>query len=149
MSEATIQITSSEEVVLTVLTHLRNGRIDDAIAQYSDEFRFEDHGIGVQFKDKERLTEFFQKARELYPDSLLQADNTFVAEDHVIMEWTLQFTLTEPFFGGLSRKVPVTVHGASVVRVDDDKITGWADYYDGLISRRTALAAHFEEWDGI
>ena len=24
--------------------------------------------------------------------------------------------------------------------------TDWADYYDGLTSRRTAVAAHFTEW---
>jgi limonene-1,2-epoxide hydrolase len=34
----------------------------------------------------------------------------------------------------------------SIVRVDNGKIAEWDDYYDGLTSRRTALAAHFEEW---
>jgi hypothetical protein len=64
----------------------------------------------------------------------------------MIMEWTLQTMVTEPFYGGLSRKVQVTVHGASIVRTENGKITDWADYYDGLTSRRTALAAHFKEW---
>ena len=31
-------------------------------------------GIGLEFKNRERLTEFFQKTRELYPDSSLQTD---------------------------------------------------------------------------
>ncbi len=66
--------------------------------------------------------------------------------DAVITEWTLQATLTEPFFGGLTRKVLVTVHGASIVRTDNGKITDWADYYDGLTSRRAALASYFTEW---
>ena len=66
--------------------------------------------------------------------------------DYVIMEWTLQATLTEPFYGGLSRKVGVSLHGASVVRTDDGKITEWTDYYDGLTARRTALASYFTEW---
>lgn len=146
MSEISTRMASPEGVVLTVLTHLRNGKIDDAIARFAEEFRFRDHGIGLEFKDKERLTEFFQKTRELYPDCLLQTDTIFVSGDHMITEWTLQATLTEPFYGGLSRRVPVSLHGTSIVRTDNGKITDWADYYDGLTSRRTALASYFTEW---
>jgi steroid delta-isomerase-like uncharacterized protein len=146
MSEIAIQTVTSEEVVLTVLPHLGNGKIDNAIAGFSEEFRFEDHGIGVEFTDKERLIEFFQKTRELYPDSTLQTDTIVLSGDHVIFEWILQSTLTEPFYGELSRKVRVSLHGASIVRTDDGKITEWTDYYDGLTSRRTALAAYFTEW---
>jgi hypothetical protein len=62
------------------------------------------------------------------------------------MEWTLKTTVTEPFYGGLSRKLPISLHGVSIARTENQKITYWADYYDGLTSRRTALAAHFEEW---
>ena len=36
--------------------------------------------------------------------------------------------------------------GASVVRTENGRITSWSDYYDGLISRRTALASYFIEW---
>ena len=146
MNEIPIEVATSEGVVLTVLTHLKEGKINDAVAHFSKEFTLEDHGIGVEFKDKERLAEFFQKAREFYPDSFLQTDTIFVSGDHVIMEWTLQATLTEPFYGGLSRKFGVSLHGVSVVRTDDGKIAEWADYYDGLTSRRTALASYFTEW---
>jgi hypothetical protein len=149
MSEIPIGIAASEGVVLAVLTHLKNGKIDDAIARFAEEFRFKDHGIGLQFKHKERLAEFFQKTRELYPDSSLQTDTIFVSGDHVITEWTHQMTLTEPFYGGLSRKVPVSLHGASIVRIEIGRITDWSDYYDGLASRRTALASHFTEWVGL
>jgi steroid delta-isomerase-like uncharacterized protein len=132
--------------VLTVLTHLKNGKIEDAIARFADEFRFKDHGIGLEFNGKDRLAEFFHKTRELYPDSFLQTDTMFVSGDHVITEWTLQAVLTEPFYGGLTRKVKVSLQGVSIVRTDNGKITDWADYYDGLTSRRTALASYFTEW---
>ena len=69
-----------------------------------------------------------------------------VSGEHVFTEWTLKTTITEPFYGGLSRKVPVSLHGASIVRIDNGKITDWSDYYDGLTSRRTALASYFTEW---
>jgi steroid delta-isomerase-like uncharacterized protein len=146
MSEIAIGNGVSESVVLTALTYLKNGKIVDAIACFAEEFRFKDHGMGLEFKDKERLTEFFQKTQELYPDSLLLTDTIFVSGDDVITEWTLQATLTEPFYGELSRKVRVSVHGASIVRTDNGKITDWADYYDGLVSRRTALASYFTDW---
>jgi ketosteroid isomerase-like protein len=134
------------EVVSTVLMHLNEGDIQDAIACFAEKFEFNDRGIGLEFKDRERLAEFFQKTLELYPDSSLQTDRILVSGDYVVTEWTRRYTLTEPFYGGLSRKVPISLHGASVVRIENGKITEWADYYDGLTSRRTALGAHFEEW---
>ena len=146
MSEISIQIAASEGVALTVLTHLKNEKIGDAIANFAEQFRFKDHGIGLEFQDKEQLAEFFRKTRELYPDSFLQTDAIFVSGDRVIIEWTLRTTLVEPFYGGLLRKVPISLHGASIVRIDNGKITDWSDYYDGLASRRTALASYFIEW---
>jgi steroid delta-isomerase-like uncharacterized protein len=146
MSEIAIGKGPLGSAVLTVLTHLKNGKIGDAIACFADEFRFKDHGTGLEFKDKERLAEFFQKTRELYPDSSLLTDTIFVSGDHVIFEWTLQGTLTEPFYVGHSGKVRVSVQGASIVGTSNGKITDWADYYDGLTSQRTALASYFTEW---
>jgi ketosteroid isomerase-like protein len=146
MSEIAIGMAAPEGVALTVLTHLQNGKIDDAIARFVEKPTFKDHGIGLEFKDTERLSEFFRKTRELYPDSSLETDTIFVSGDHVIMEWKLPTMVTESFYGGLSRTVHVSVHGASIVRTENGKITEWADYYDGLTARRTALAAHFMEW---
>ena len=146
VGETLIPKSGSEEVVLTVLSQLKNGKIEEALASFAKQFRFKDHGIGLEFKDKERLAEFFYKTRELYPDYFLQTDSIFVSGSRVITEWTLRFTLTEPFFGGLKRNLKVSVQGVSIVQVENGNIAGWADYYDGLTSRRTALAAHFEEW---
>jgi len=92
------------------------------------------------------LAEFFEKTREFYPDSFVQVDAIFGSGDLVIVEWTLRATLTEPFFGGHSRSVPISLHGVSIVRTDDCRITNWSDYYDGLTSRRTRLASYFTEW---
>ena len=146
VGETLIAKAASEGVVLTVLSHLNNGQIEEALAGFAEEFRFEDHGMGLEFKDKERLAEFFYRTRELYPDSFLRTDTIFVGGNRVIAEWTLRFTLTEPFYGGLKRTVKVSVQGVSIVRIENGNIAEWADYYDGLTSRRTALGAHFEEW---
>ena len=140
------EMTASEEVVLTAVTNLNDGNISETIASFTEEFTFKDHGIGLDFNDKVRLAEFFQKTREFYPDSFVQVDTIFVSGDRVFVEWTLRATLTEPFFGGLSRRVPITVQGVSIVRMDSRRISDWVDYYDGLTSRRTRLADYFTEW---
>jgi steroid delta-isomerase-like uncharacterized protein len=140
---------AAEDVVLTVVTHVKNGEIDEAIDLFAEEFTYRDRGIGLEFKDKGRLAEFFQKTRELFPDSCLQIDSILMSVDHVVGEWTLHATVTEPFYAGLSRKVPILLPGVSVVRTKNGKITEWSDYYDGLTSRRTALAAYFTDWDEL
>ena len=110
VSENPIVREASEGVVLRVLANLKNGRIEDALVGFAEEFRFKDHGIGLEFKDKQRLAEFFYKTRERYPDSVLHTDTIFDADNRVITEWTLQATLTEPFWGGLERNVKVSLH---------------------------------------
>ena len=146
MCEVSRQMTASEEVVLNALTDLKNGKIGGAIACFAEEFSFKDHGLGLEFNDKDRLAEFFRKTREFYPDSFLQTDTVFLSGDHLITEWTLQTVVTEPFYGRLTRRVRVSLPGISIVRTESGLITDWADYYDGLTSRRTALASHFTEW---
>jgi hypothetical protein len=146
MSEMSISVTAREELVLSLLRDLGDGQVEDAIGHFADEFRFKDHGIGLEFKDKQRLAEFFRKTRELYPEFELRADTILLSGDHVIMEWTLQTILMEPFYGGLKLRVPVSLHGVSIVRTENGTITDWAEYYHGLTARRTELASYFTEW---
>ena len=146
MSELGIATAASDKIVLGVISHLNEGNIEDAVALFDDQFSFKDHGIRLEFNTKDRLAEFFWKARELYPDSLLQTERTLVSGSNALTEWTLQATLVEPAFGNCRWKVRISLHGASVVRTANGSITSWSDYYDGLISRRTALASYFTEW---
>lgn len=146
MKTVQVEITAQRDVVLAVLTHLNNGKISEATAYFAKRFQFNDWGIGLEFTDRMRLAEFFQKTRELYPDFSLRIDRIIVSGDYVITQWVLHTVLTESFFGGLKRKVPISLQGASIISVENGKVKDWSDYYDGLKSRRTALAAYFEEW---
>jgi hypothetical protein len=146
MNGRLIELAARDEDVFSALTRLQNGTIEDAIANFSETFRFNDRGLGLEFTDKERLREFFQKERELYPSLCFHTNEILVAEDHVIAEWLLKYSVKEPFYGNLARNVPVALRGVSVARTSNGKITEWSDYYDGLTSRRTALGAHFTEW---
>ena len=146
MSHVQLETAAQHEVVLAVLTHLQKGEISEATSYFAESFHFNDHGIELVFTDSSRLADFFQKDRELYPESSLRTDRVLVSGDYVSIQWMRHTVLTEPFFGGLTRKVPIALHGASIVRVEDGKIKEWSDYYDGLKSRRTALADYFTEW---
>jgi len=145
MSEVSIQTLSPQRTVSAVLKQLNQEQIEGAVAFFTPDFRYKDHGIGLEFRDKERLTEFFRKTRELYPDYFLQTYQTFVSGEHVITQWTLQVTITEPFYAGLTRRIPISIAGVSIALTDNGKIADWSDYYDGLTARRSALAAHFTE----
>ena len=146
MSDIQLATAAHREVVLAVLMHLQKGEISEATACFAENCQFNDWGIGLEFSNKRRLAEFFQKARELYPGFSLHTDMMLVSGNHVITQWTLHTVITEPFYGGLSRKLPISLQGASIVRVENGKVREWSDYYDGLKSRRTALGANFEEW---
>ena len=146
MSEPGIATAASDKIMLAVISHLNEGNIEDAVALFADQFSFKDQGIRLEFNTKDRLAEFFWKARELYPDALFQAERIFVSGSIALTEWTLQATLIEPAFGNCKWKVPISLPGASVIRTENGRITSWSDYYDGLVSRRTALAAYFTEW---
>jgi len=50
MSEIAIERAATEQLVLTVVTQLKNGEIDDAIDLFAEEFTFTDRGIGLEFK---------------------------------------------------------------------------------------------------
>lgn len=67
MVEMLIGMPTLEGLLFTILERLTQGNIDDAIAAFAEEFSFKDHGIGLEFTDKERLAEFFQRARDLLP----------------------------------------------------------------------------------
>ena len=146
MSELGIATAATDKIVLAVISHLNEGNIEDAAAMFADQFSFKDHGIGLEFNAKDRLAEFFRKARELYPDTLVRTETIFVSGQYALTEWTVQATLIEPAFGNLRQKVPISLHGVSVVLAENGKIKRWSDYYDGLVSRRTALASYFTEW---
>jgi hypothetical protein len=144
--DRTAVLAGAECTLETVLRCVGEGRLDEAVNQFNDRFTFNDNGIQLEFSDKERLREFFQKTREAYSGFAIETEAIRQIRDELIGEWTLRATVTEPFFGGMQRKTPIVLRGVSVVRFENGKITQWSDYYDGLSSRRSAVAAFFTDW---
>jgi steroid delta-isomerase-like uncharacterized protein len=146
LDHASVEATTPDRILQNALAAWRQGDFGEVIDQFNDQFTFTDHALELEFKDKERLTEFLTKIDELFPDSERKDNIIFCSGDHVISEWTLTATQTEPFLGGRSRKVPICIQGVSVVQIKNGKIGQWSDYYDQLKSRRSGLAARFTEW---
>jgi hypothetical protein len=131
----------------STLSALSDGRTDEAVAQFHDRFKFNDHALALEFTDKARLAGFFEKSRELFPDTTLEIISLFESGDHAIAQWKLSATQTVPY-GSISYRTPISLYGTTIVRVEDGKIVEWSDCYDQASSRRIGLAGYFTEWTG-
>jgi steroid delta-isomerase-like uncharacterized protein len=146
LDHTSIGTTTPDRILQIALAAWRQGNLVELIDQFNDQFTFTDHALGLEFKDKERLTEFFAKLREHFPDSEREDNTVLSSGDRVISEWTLTATKAEPFLDGRPRKASIKMQGISVVQIGNGKIIQWSDYYDQLKSRRQGVAALFTEW---
>jgi steroid delta-isomerase-like uncharacterized protein len=141
-----ISLNVPRAILQSALTALSAGRISQVVARFDDWFKFNDYALTLEFTEKTRLAEFFEKSRELFPDTTLEVMSVMESEDRAIAEWKLTATQTVPCFGNTSYRLPISVRGATVIRVEYGSIVEWSDYYDPSSSRRMSLAAHFTEW---
>jgi len=132
-------------ILQSALAALSDGRISAVVEQFADSFTFNDRALTLEFTDKPRLTEFFEKSRELFPDISLEIVSLFGEGDQTIAQWKLSATQTVPS-GSITYRFPVWLYGATIVRVDNSRIVEWSDYYDQGSSRRMSLGAFFTDW---
>jgi len=141
---AVTAVSNPKYILQSVLTALNHGKISEAVDQFDEDFTFNDHALGLEFTDKRRLSEFFQKSRELFPDTVVEVISTFESGDHVIAEWKLSATQTVSYW--IQLQVPISVRGVSIAEIENGRITHWSDYYDEKTSRRMTLASLFTDW---
>ena len=138
-------VNAPRHILQSALTSLSEGKVSEALAQFDEHFTFNDHALALEFTDKGRLTEFFQKSRELFPDAAVEIVSIFEHADYAIAEWKHTATQTVPY-GSLSYRFPILLRGSTVVQIKSGRIVRWSDYYDQGTSRRVSLAAFFTEW---
>jgi limonene-1,2-epoxide hydrolase len=144
-SETAVTAASNPKYILqSVLAALNHGKISEAVDQFDDAFTFNDQALGLEFTDKGRLSEFFQKSRELFPDTVVEVISTFESGDRVIAEWKLTATQTVSYW--IQLQVPISLPGVSIAEIENGRIIHWSDYYDEKTSRRVTLASVFTEW---
>jgi len=141
---AVTAVSNPTYILQSVLTALSHGKISEAVDQFDDDFTFNDQALGLEFTDKGRLSEFFQKSRELFPDTVVELISTFESGDHVIAEWKL--TATQKVSNWIQLQVPLSLAGVSIAEIENGRITHWSDYYDEKTSRRVTLASLFTDW---
>lgn len=139
------RIETPEDILRSVYAALNQNDISGAAGHFADDFTYKDNALDLEFKDKGILTEFLQKSRELFPDSATEVVSTFESGEYAIAEWKLTATQTVPF-GSISYRSQIVLSGSTIVEIRNGNIARWADYYDQLASRRTALASHFKDW---
>jgi SnoaL-like domain len=101
LDNVSVEATTPDRILQTALAAWRQGNFVEVVDQFNDQFTFTDHALGLEFKDKERLTEFLAKIGERFPDSERRDNSIFSSADRVISEWTLTATQAESFLGGL------------------------------------------------
>ena len=136
---------SLADILKSMLTSLGEGRITDFVAGFQSPFEFIDHALNLEFKEHQKLTEFLEKSRELFPHTVMEVVSVFQSGDAAIAEWKLTATQTVSA-GSMNFRMPILLSGMSIAQFDSGKITRWTDYYDQLESRRVGLTAFFTEW---
>ena len=64
---AVTAVSNPKYILQSVLTALNHGKISEAVDQFDEDFTFNDHALGLEFTDKRRLSEFFQKFPRALP----------------------------------------------------------------------------------
>jgi hypothetical protein len=132
---------SPDRILQVTLEALREGDFITALDQFSEQFAFIDHALELEFSAKDHLTEFFTKRRRLFT-GFERTDNIVVrGEDRIVSEWFLTATKPESW-----KRVPICVRGASIVQIENGRITQWSDYYDQLQSGGYSLGTWLTTW---
>jgi ketosteroid isomerase-like protein len=138
------ELNGPRAILGAALAGLSDGRISDVLEQFADRFTFKDHSLTLELKNKLRLTQFFEKFRELFRDGDFEIDSIFESKDHAIAEWRLSTTEVVPL-GSISHRVPISLRGSTIIGVKHGKIVQWSEYYDQS-NLPISLAAFFSEW---
>jgi hypothetical protein len=119
-------------ILQSALEGLSEGRFSDVVTRFDDYFRFNDHALRLEFTEKPRLTEFFEKSRELASDTELEVVSLFEDGNHAVAEWKLTATGTVPYG---SYRFRISLPGTTIAHVENGKIVEWSDYYDIIMQR--------------
>ena len=80
LNNASVEATTPRGILQIALAAWRQGNLAEVIDQFNDQFIFTDHALGLEFKDKKRLTEFLAKIRERFPDCERKVNAIFKGE---------------------------------------------------------------------
>src|SRR5215831_14681882 len=88
------EATSRSDILTSMLADLSDGKTTEFVERFGDDFKFTDHALNLQFREHQQLTEFLEKSRELFPDTVMEVFSVFQSGDAAIAEWKLRATQT-------------------------------------------------------
>jgi hypothetical protein len=136
------QSVSLDRILQVTLEALKDGDFITALDQFNDEFAFIDHALELEFSAKDRLADFLAKRQKLWPE-FERIDNIVLSsENRVVSEWFI----TTARNGSLRMTVPICVRGASIVQIENGKISQWSEYYDQRQSGSYGLGTRPTAW---
>jgi len=115
---------TSPRIVQLALAALSEGRVSELAEQFDQHFPFNDHSLGLEFTNKASLTEFFEKSRELFPETTLEMVSLFESGNRAIAEWILAATQTQPD-GSISYRL-LSNGRTATTKTHRDSRAGWA-----------------------
>ena len=133
------------DILDSMLAALHDGKVTEFVDRFDNDFRFTDHALNLEFKDKGTLSEFLKKLRERFPDTKVEVVATYESGNSAIAEWRVTATENGPH-GSMQVRLPISFSGMSIAQFRNEKIVRWTDYYDQGKSRRVAVAAYFTDW---
>src|SRR5258708_12444134 len=89
LENASTEATTSDRILQTAFAAWRQWNFVEVVDQFNDQFTFIDHALGLEFKHKERLTEFLGKIGERYPDSERKITSISTGRPPAFVESTL------------------------------------------------------------
>jgi hypothetical protein len=149
-------VKTPQHILQSALDALRKGSISEVLDQFADDFIFNDDALTLEFTDKLRLGEFFEKSRELFPGAGPEIVSIFEEGDQAIAQWKLSTMQIVAYgwnpsamqnipYDSICYRFPIFLFGATIVRVDNGKIVRWTDCHDQSSSQRMSLPAFFTE----
>jgi hypothetical protein len=95
---------TSDRIPQIALAAWRQGNFVEVVDQFDDQFTFTDHALGLEFKDKGRLTEFLAKIGNLFPDSERKANTTSATQSALLVSGRLRPRGLNLFWAGAYEK---------------------------------------------
>lgn len=83
--EESSEMNEPQAILQSALADLSDPRISEVVEQFADHFTFNDHALALELKNKGRLAKFFEKSREVFPDSAFEIGFMFQTGDRAIL----------------------------------------------------------------
>ncbi len=104
--------------------------LEQLLSLFTDDCIYEDLPMGVITHGKGELEQFYHQTRHGIPDFTFKLTSQFVAGNRAGAEWIMAGTHQGDLPGLPATHKPVSIRGASLFELQDQKIKRCSDYFD-------------------